>query len=37
MENITEIVRGRRSVRTFDGNEVNMDDLNKLSLFSDLK
>ena len=33
MENITKIVRGRRSIRTFDGKEVNMDDMNKLSLF----
>ena len=33
MENITKIVRERRSIRTFDGNEVNMDDINKLSLF----
>lgn len=33
MENITKIVRKRRSVRTLDGKEVNMDDINKLSLF----
>ncbi len=33
MENITKIIRERRSVRTFDGNEVNMDDINKLSSF----
>ena len=33
MENITELVRCRRSVRTFDGREVNEDDLKKLALF----
>ncbi|MDE6017174.1 MAG: nitroreductase family protein [Acetatifactor sp.] len=33
MENITELVRRRRSVRTFDGREVNEDDLKKLALF----
>ena len=33
MENITELVRGRRSVRTFDGREVDEDDLEKLALF----
>ncbi len=33
MENITKIICGRRSIRTFDGKEVNKDDINKLSLF----
>ncbi len=33
MENITELVRRRRSVRTFDGREVNEDVLKKLALF----
>ena len=33
MENITELVRCRRSVRTFDGRKVNEDDLKKLALF----
>ncbi|MBD5528657.1 MAG: nitroreductase [Lachnospiraceae bacterium] len=33
MENITELVRRRRSVRTYDGREVNEDDLKKLALF----
>ena len=33
MENINKAIRERRSVRTFDGNEVNMDDINKLSSF----
>lgn len=33
MENITELVRNRRSVRTFDGREVNEDDLKKLASF----
>ncbi len=33
MENITELVRRRRSVRTFNGKEVNEDDRKKLALF----
>ena len=33
MENITELVRRRRSVRTFDGKEINEDDMKKLDLF----
>lgn len=33
MENITEPVRRRRSVRTFDGKEVTDDDREKLALF----
>ena len=33
MENITELVRCRKSVRTFDGKEVSDDDKNKLALF----
>ena len=33
MENITKLIRGRRSIRTFDGNEIKMDDINKLSSF----
>ena len=33
MENITELVRRRRSVRTYDGKEVNEDDMKKLALF----
>ena len=33
MENITKIIRQRRSVRTFDGNEINTDDINKLTSF----
>lgn len=33
MENITELVRRRRSVRTYDGREVNENDLKKLALF----
>ena len=33
MENITELVRTRRSVRTFDGRKISEDDLEKLSAF----
>lgn len=33
MEHIEELVRGRRSVRTFDGREVSKEDLEKLSAF----
>ena len=33
MENITEIIRNRRSVRTFDGKEVSTEDMEKLSAF----
>ena len=33
MENITELVRCRRSVRTFDGKKVNEDDMEKLILY----
>ena len=33
MENITELVHNRRSVRTFDGREINEDDRKKLALF----
>ena len=33
MENITELVRHRRSVRTFDGKEVSENDKEKLALF----
>ena len=33
MENITELVRGRRSVRTFDGEDLRTEDLKKLSSF----
>lgn len=33
MENINEIIRNRRSVRTFDTREVNKEDLNKLIAF----
>ena len=33
MENIQELVRDRRSVRTFDGREVSAEDLEKLSSF----
>ena len=33
MENITELVHCRRSVRTFDGKEVNEDDMEKLVLY----
>ncbi len=33
MENITELVRRRRSVRTYDGREVNEDDLKKYTKF----
>lgn len=33
MEHITELVRSRRSVRTYDGKEVSAEDLNKLSSF----
>ncbi len=33
MENITELVRHRKSVRTFDGKEVTEDDRKKLALF----
>ena len=33
MENITELVRRRRSVRTFDGKEVTEEDRKKLALF----
>ena len=33
MENIIELVRSRRSVRTFDGKEVCEDDRKKLALF----
>ena len=33
MENITELIRGRRSVRTFDGREINEEELKKLSSY----
>ena len=33
MEHITELVRNRRSVRTFDGREISAEDLKKLSVF----
>lgn len=33
MENIAEIIRNRRSVRTFDGKEVSAEDMEKLSSF----
>ena len=33
MENITELVRHRRSVRTFDGKEISEDDRKKLALY----
>ncbi|MCH5325359.1 MAG: nitroreductase [Eubacterium sp.] len=33
MKNITELVRGRRSVRTFDGRELSKDDLDRLTAF----
>ena len=33
MENITELVRRRRSVRTFDGKEITENDKEKLTLF----
>ena len=33
MENITELVRRQRSVRTFAGKEVSADDRKKLALF----
>ena len=33
MENITELIRCRRSVRTFDGKEITDDDKEKLTLF----
>lgn len=33
MENIKELIRSRRSVRTFDGREVSEEDLQKLSSF----
>ena len=33
MEHIAELVRGRRSVRTFDGRRISPDDLEKLSSF----
>ena len=33
MEHITELVRGRRSVRTFDGREIRQEDLENLSAF----
>lgn len=33
MENIQELVRSRRSVRTFDGREINAEDLKKLSTY----
>ena len=33
MENIRELVRGRRSVRTFDGSKINAEDFKKLSEF----
>lgn len=34
MERIAELVRGRRSVRTFDGNGIGPEDLERLSAFS---
>ncbi|MCH5347705.1 MAG: nitroreductase family protein [Oscillospiraceae bacterium] len=38
MENIEELVRNRRSVRTFDGKEISPEDMEKLTTFmSDLK
>ena len=33
MENINEIIRNRRSVRTYDGREVSQEDLGKLTVF----
>ena len=33
MENINEIIRNRRSVRTFDGRDVNPEDLDKLKTY----
>lgn len=33
MENVKELVRGRRSVRTFDGSKINAEDFKKLSEF----
>lgn len=33
MEHIQELVRNRRSVRTFDGREINAEDLEKLTSF----
>ena len=33
MEEFMKIVRSRRSVRTFDGRDIDTDDRNKLSLF----
>lgn len=33
MENINEIIRNRRSVRTYDGREVSQEDLGKLTAF----
>ena len=35
MEHIEELVKGRRSVRTFDGNRVNSEDLEKLTAFAE--
>ena len=33
MEHVTELVQGRRSVRTYDGRELSAEDLEKLSSF----
>ena len=33
MEDIMKTIRSRRSVRTFDGREIDTDDMNKLSSF----
>ena len=33
MEHVTELVRGRRSVRTYDGRDLSAEDLEKLSSF----
>lgn len=33
MENVEQLIRDRRSVRTFDGKEINQNDLDKLSSF----
>lgn len=32
MKNITELIHRRRSIRTFDGQEVNEDDMQKIDL-----
>ena len=35
MENVTELIHCRRSVRTFDGKEVNADDMEKLKVYTE--